>query len=234
MQTFTVTPDIEAHLIKRRGKVHPFERLDAAKTAFIVVDMQNYFVSADQPSYCAAAEATVPNINRLAAEMRGLGGTVVWIQTEAKPETPTDWANFYEAYSAEAKTRRQANLGKGGSGFALWPALDVRSGDPIVIKTRYSAFIQGASNLKEVLDARGIDTILIGGTVTNVCCESTARDGMMLGYRTVMVADCNSANSQETHQVSLANFLTTFGDVQTTEQTIGNLAKHSAKKQAAE
>jgi nicotinamidase-related amidase len=233
MQTFTITPDIKENLMKRRGRVHPFERLDAAKTAFIVVDMQNYFMADGEPGCCLPARDIVPNINRLAAEMRARGGLVVWIMTEAKPETPVDWANLYESYTPEAKAKRQANLGKGGSGFPLWPALDVESTDATVIKTRYSAFIQGSSNLKEVLDARGIDTILIGGTVTNVCCESTARDGMMLGYRTVMVADCNAAVTQENHQSALAGFLAIFGDVQTTDQTITNLAK-SSNRAAAE
>jgi ureidoacrylate peracid hydrolase len=234
MQTFTVTPDLEAHLMKRRGRVHPFERLDAKKSAFIVVDMQKYFMTDGEPGCTPPARDIVPNINRLAAEMRTRGGLVVWIQTEAKPETPVDWANLYESYTAEAKAKRQENLGKNGSGFPLWPALEVKAGDETVIKTRYSAFIQGSSNLHDVLAKRGIDTILIGGTVTNVCCESTARDGMMLGYRTVMVADCNAAASQENHQSSLAGFLAIFGDVQTTEQTITNLAKTTANRAAAE
>ncbi len=234
MQTFTITPELESQLIARRGKVHPFERLDATKSAFIVVDMQKYFMVDDEPGCTPPARDIVPNINRLAAEMRNNGGLVVWIQTEAKPETPTDWANLYESYTPEAKAKRQANLGKGGSGFPLWPALKVEAGDKTVIKTRYSAFIQGSSNLKEVLDKHGIDTILIGGTVTNVCCESTARDGMMLGYRTVMVADCNAATSQENHQSSLAGFLAIFGDVQTTEQTIANLANSRKTVRAAE
>jgi ureidoacrylate peracid hydrolase len=234
MQTFTITSEIEQQLIQRRDRVHHFESLDPAKTAFIVVDMQNYFLADGQPSCVPPARDIVPNINRLAATTRAAGGLVVWILTEAKPETPTDWANFYESYSPEAKTKRQTNLGKNGSGFPLWPDLKVEAGDETVIKTRYSAFIQGASNLQDILTKHGIDTILIGGTVTNVCCESTARDGMMLGYRTVMVSDCNAAMTQANHQMSLENFIVTFGDVQTTEQAVANLAKSAAKRAAAE
>lgn len=234
MQTFTITSDLEAQLIARRGKLHPFDTLDPVKTAFVVVDMQNYFLADGEPACCPPARDIVPNINRLAETMRQLGGFVVWIVTEAKPETPADWANFYEAYSPEAKAKRQKNLGKNGSGFPIWPALKVEAGDATVVKTRYSAFIQGASDLDATLRARGIDTLLIGGTVTNVCCESTARDAMMLGYRTVMVADCNAAVTQENHQMSLQNFLVTFGDVQTTEQAIANLAKSAKTVRAAE
>src|SRR5262245_65060910 len=59
-------------------------------------------------------------------------------------------------------------------GHQLWAALDVRAEDLIVEKNRFSAFIQGSSNLAEILRRRGIDTILVTGTVTNVCCEPTA------------------------------------------------------------
>ena len=77
-----------------------------------------------------------------------------------------------------------------------------------------------ASNLAEVLRGRGLDTVLITGTVTNVCCESTARDAMMLNYKTVMVSDACSAFTPQEHAASLDSFLLNFGDVQTTEEVM--------------
>ena len=65
----------------------------------------------------------------------------------------------------------------------------MRPEDLTVEKNRFSAFIQGSSDLAAVLRGRGLDTILITGTVTNVCCESTARDAMMLNFKTVMITD---------------------------------------------
>ena len=234
MQTFTITPDLAAELVKRRGRVHAYEHFDPAKTALVVVDMQNYFMADGQPSCAPAARDIVPNVNRLAVKVRETGGLVVWIQTEAKAETPSDWANHYEAMSPEACTRRQTNLGKSGSGFPLWPALEVEAGDTKVVKTRYSAFVGNSSNLDAVLRARGIDTILITGVATNVCCESTARDGMMLGFRTVMLSDGNAAFTQENHEHCLKNFMLTFGDVQTCAEVTERLQAGARTARAAE
>ena len=77
----------------------------------------------------------------------------------------------------------------------------------------YSAFIAGASDLEARLRAQGIDTVLIAGTLTNVCCESSARDAMMLNFRTVMVTDANAAMTDAEHNASLINFYLSFGDV---------------------
>jgi ureidoacrylate peracid hydrolase len=96
--------------------------------------------------------------------------------------------------------------------------------DWLVKKNFYSAFIQGSSDLHDRLQAQGIDTVLIAGTATNVCCESTARDSMMLNYRTVMVSDACSAMSVQEHESCLSNFLFNFGDVQTTDEVLSRLA----------
>src|SRR5205823_6007906 len=106
-------------------------------------------------------------------------------------------------------------------------------GDLIVEKNRFSAFIQGSSNLAELLRARGIDTILVTGTVTGVCCESTARDAMMLNFKTVMVSDGNAAMTDEDHNASLAAFYLTFGDVMSTDMLIACLTRGAAGKLAA-
>jgi ureidoacrylate peracid hydrolase len=102
-----------------------------------------------------------------------------------------------------------------------------------VEKTRFSAFIQGSSNLVEVLRERGLDTLLITGTVTNVCCESTARDAMMLNFRTIMVTDGNAAVTDEDHNASLTAFYLTFGDIMSTDMLIGCLERNALRGLAA-
>ena len=94
-------------------------------------------------------------------------------------------------------------------------------------KTRYSAFIQDSSDLPERLVAQGYDTVIIVGTVTNVCCESSARDAMMLNFRTIMVSDANAANSDEEHNASLIAFYLTFGDVMSTDVLITCLERNA-------
>ena len=101
--------------------------------------------------------------------------------------------------------------------------------DEIVQKHRFSAFIQGASDLPQRLTAQSIDTVLITGTVTNVCCESSARDAMMLNFRTVMVSDGNAANNDQEHASSLIAFYLNFGDVLTTDEAIAGLRSTARK-----
>jgi ureidoacrylate peracid hydrolase len=132
-----------------------------------------------------------------------------------------------------ARARRVAAMTEGSPGHALWPSLDVRPEDEKVLKRRFSAFIQGSSDLPARLRARGFDTVLIGGTVTNVCCESSARDAMMLDFRTIMVADANAAMNDAEHNASLAAFWNIFGDVMTVDHVIARLNASAASEVAA-
>jgi ureidoacrylate peracid hydrolase len=89
--------------------------------------------------------------------------------------------------------------------------------------------IQGSSDLGERLQAAGIDTVIITGTATNVCCESTARDAFMLNYRTLVVSDANATVSDEAHNASLNALFVRFADVFTTKEILDLLAAASAK-----
>ena len=99
-------------------------------------------------------------------------------------------------------------------------------------KIKYSAFIAGSSDIDAQLKARGIETLLVTGTVTNVCCDSTARDAMMLEYRVAMLSDGNASLTDEEHAASLNNFLIFFGDVMTTDEAIGRLVPVVQRKTA--
>jgi len=112
-------------------------------------------------------------------------------------------------------------------GHQLWVELDVQPNDAIVRKARYSAFIQDSSNIEEVLRARGIDTVIVTGTVTGVCCESTARDAMMRNFKTIMVSDGCATRTDDEHDAALVAFYTTFGDVMSTEEVIGYFVRYA-------
>ncbi|HYQ21711.1 MAG TPA: isochorismatase family cysteine hydrolase [Xanthobacteraceae bacterium] len=116
-------------------------------------------------------------------------------------------------------------LTEGEEGAMLWHALDVQPGDQHVIKRRFSALIQGSSDLLERLQAAGIDTVIIAGTATNICCESTARDAFMLNYRTLVVSDANATVSDEAHNASLNALFMRFADVFTTAEVADLLAQ---------
>lgn len=197
----------------RQGRLHPYDRFDAARTAFVVVDLQNYFMAPGYQGECAAARATVPAVNRLAAALRAAGGSVIWVQTAADGADKF-WSHHHaHMLTPERSARRLKELDSASPGFALYPELAADAADLRVVKRCYSALVPGSSDLAEVLKHRAIDTVLIGGTVTNVCCESTARDAMMMNFKTVMVADALSAVTDQEHVNSLHNWVLYFGDV---------------------
>jgi ureidoacrylate peracid hydrolase len=162
-------------------------------------------------------------VERLAAALREAGGRVVWIVVEASEESREGWWNFHELFHPQAQARRFASLGAHGEGYRLWPAMRPQPQDLTVVKRRYSAFIEGSSDIEPVLRSLGIDTVLVGGVATNVCCDSTARDCMMRGFRTLMVSDANASFTEAEHEAALINFITYFGDVQSTAELIPQL-----------
>jgi ureidoacrylate peracid hydrolase len=217
---FTMPAEYVRRTVARDGRPHSVEHLDGPHTALLVVDMQRYFMEPPFLGACPEAQAIVPNVNRLAAELRVRGGLVVWLQNAAPEQSEMSWSALRERYSDAAAKARWDSLREGAAGFELWPDLDVQAGDGRVVKSRYSAFIDGSSNLASLLDEREIDSLLIAGVATNACCESTARDAMMLNYRVVMVSDACAAASDREHEAALGNFYLFFGDVQTTSEAI--------------
>ncbi len=228
MHEFALSPSDKDLIVKRRGRLHAFETLDPSRTALLVVDMQNAFVMEEVAhAWVPEAASIVPNINALAAALRAAGGSVVWIKNTFTEDSLESWSHFHEQLWAPGrKEKRIAAMSEGTLGHRIYEGLEVRSEDTEVRKTRYSAFIQGSSDLEAILRQRG--------TATNVCCESTAHDAMMLNFRTIMVSDANAAGSGEAHQASLASFWATFGDVRSTAEVIGLVAAAAARRSAAE
>jgi len=226
MHKVHIKPEHIARVIRRGGKAHSVEALDGPKTALVVVDMQLYFMGEGQPSECPEAREIVPNVNRLAAATRRAGGKVIWIQTHSGPESKDFWSVYYERMTPENGEKRVEGMSPGGSGFDIWPDLEVKDEDLIVPKTRYSAFIPSPSRLDAALKQHGIDTLLITGVSTCTCCESTARDAMMHNYRTMMISDGCAAPDDELHNATLNQFYLQFGDVQSTDEVIALLDRN--------
>ena len=228
MHKYVVSDSVRNRVVRRQGKLVSHETIDAARRALVVIDMQNYFVAEGFPLEVPVAREIVPNINRLATAMRDVGGLVVWIQTTATGGLER-WGNHHRyTLSAEAARTRLASLDEAAEGFKLYPTLEPAPADPRVKKITYSAFIAGSSDLDTLLRRRGIETVLIAGTVTNVCCESSARDAMMLDYRVIMLSDANAALTDEEHAATLNSFLVAFGDVMTSDDVIQRLTPAAA------
>jgi len=229
----TIPDAIVRRVIEQRGMEHSFADLDPVRTVLIVIDLQHAFMN-DAVGFAPvpAARDIVPAVNRLAAVVRETGGGVFWIKMTHDERCFDEWSVAYQLPTPEFRAKRIAALSEGTLGHELWPELDVRPEDEIVRKYRYSAFMPGTSDLADRLRARGFDTVLITGTVTNVCCESSARDANMMNFRTIMVSDGNAALSQELHDASLTAFYMTFGDVMDSDMIIASLRRARSARAA--
>ncbi len=211
-------------IMRRRGRLHVFEQIVPASTALVVVDMQNAFVAEGAAIETPAARAIVANINRLAAAARAAGGTVVWIVSTYGPRPEDYWTTLFDhVMSPQSAERFRGALTEGRESHGLYAELDVAAGDPVVSKNRFGAFLGSGGRLERLLRDKGIDTLLIAGTVTNMCCETTAREAAMLSFKTIMVADANAGRSDAEHLATLSTFLQGMGDVYLTDDLLSML-----------
>jgi ureidoacrylate peracid hydrolase len=227
MHPIALPPGIVERVRTRRGRLHPFESLSPRRTAFVVIDMQNAFCAPGAAIEVPAARRIVHNVNRLAAAVRSSGGLVVWVQMTIKDEA--DWPVFLSALVDRGNCDRiLSELRPGCDGHKLWPECAVETSDLVVPKNRFSAFLPSACALTAMLKSKGIDCVLIGGTLTNVCSEASARDAAMQDFRTTIVSDANAARSDDEHLATLITFIQSFGDVRTTDELIALLEQGRA------
>jgi ureidoacrylate peracid hydrolase len=211
-------------IMEKRGRLTVFDAFDPRETALLVIDMQRFYVG-EIPSVLGI----IPNINRLAGHLRATGGLVAWLGMSAGEGGQSRWSIYHDNFFTPVKgANHRDQLSPGHPGHEFHPDLDIRADDAIVYKSRFSAFVRGASNIESVLESRGIRNLIMTGTATNMCCESNARDAMMLDYRVVMVADANGARYEEDHIAGLTSFYQSFGDVRNTDEVIDQLLSGSA------
>jgi ureidoacrylate peracid hydrolase len=218
----------------RRGRVAVYDAIEPAKTALLVVDLQNCFMKEGMPAEIDHARDIVPNVNRLAAATRAAGGAVFWIRNTFSEETLTTWANWSGWFmTPELRERMIAEMSRGSEGHAIWPLLDVKPEDAQVEKRRFSALIQGASDLEAQLRKTGVDTVIVVGTASHVCCESTARDAMMLGFKTFFATDANAAPTDADHNATLSALIQSFCDVRPTAEIVALFEAGALAREAA-
>ncbi|NEU12845.1 pyrimidine utilization protein B [Methylobacterium sp. BTF04] len=196
---------------------------DAGATALIVVDMQNAYTT--KGGYLDLAgfdvSATGPVVERIARAVtaaRTAGLTIIWLQNgwdsdyveAGGPGSP----NWHKSNALKTMRKRPALTGtllaKGTWDYALVDALTPEPGDIVMPKPRYSGFYNTA--LDSTLRARGIRTLVFTGIATNVCVESTLRDGFFLEYFGIVLADAtHQAGPPALQAGALANIETFFG-----------------------
>ncbi len=234
MHAIAIDPEILQRVTAWRGKRFMFDDLDPQRTAHVVVDMQRGFLDEGSEFEVPTAREIVPAINTISASLREAGGLVVFVKLVVDDELRRTWPIWLKYFCAPDRAAAVGELFSAGApGGDLAPDLDVRPGDLIVPKSRFGAFVPGASELHTLLQARGIDTLIISGTVTNCCCESTARDAMQINYKVIMIADSNAALSDADHNATLNNMVSIFADVMTTAEAVEIIRTNAAVGAAA-
>jgi ureidoacrylate peracid hydrolase len=210
---------IPAWATERGRALNYFPAIDPKATALIVVDLQNAFMGEGQPMANPNARAIAPNVNRIAAALRAAGGRIVWTRHTVVDDGPFAQPAWQISAWGSDTAVKQA-LTAGAFGHALHPNLDVSADDLVIDKYRYSAFNRKSSDLDAILQGQEIDTLIVVGTMTNVCCESTARDGHMLDYKVIVVSDATAASSDEEHDAALLNLSVFFAHVADSDEVL--------------
>ncbi len=206
--------------VERGRPLNDFPALEPGPTALVVIDMQAAFVAEGEVFGNPHARDIVGNVNAVARAFRAAGAPVIWTRqthTHSGPAAPAPW-HYDETDPGVA--RAVAALQAGAPGHALYREMDARPADLVLDKHRYGAFACPLRALPNALERLGTQMLVICGTLTNVCCESTAREAYMAGYKVILVADACAAATDAEHNAALLNARLNFSDVKRTPEVL--------------
>lgn len=228
MHKIEISPAIIERAERQRGGRSSPRAIDLTRTAHLVIDLQVGFLGVGASLEIPFAREIVGNVNRICAAVREGGGVNAFLRFTYDAGESVFWSSWYESLCGpDAADRSRVAFSRGAEEFQLWPELDVRAEDWIVDKTRFSAFTPGTCELGGMLAARGIDTVIVTGTMTNCCSESTARDAHQLNYKVLFVSDGNATLTDSEHNATLNNLYPTFVDLVLTDDLLKILVRSS-------
>ena len=216
MHEKTAIPD---SILEHAAAMHSFDDFDPRRTAVIVVDMQHAFIAEDAVMGSAITRGTIANINRITGALREAGAAICY----SRHTTTKDGPGALPAWQLrEGSVRAMTfdNFTPGTAEQGVFSELEVAPEDLVFDKYRYSCFYNAAIDLHAWLQERDIDTVVIVGTVTSACCESTARDAIMRDYQVYFVADATSAVTQQEHDAALIGIARVIGRVVETDELL--------------
>jgi nicotinamidase-related amidase len=199
--------------------------LDPAKCALLVVDMQNDFVLEGYPMEVPNARKAIPHIQRLIEASRKLNIPVIYTQhtlLEGAVNSPLEAAYNPKLF--------EAGMRPGTFGVQVIDDLKPEPQDTTIVKYRYNAFHNTLlePTLQTIRGLNQIDTVIITGTLTEVCCDSTARGAYMRDYKVMFVDDATGGLSEEAEQATFKAMSMFFGRVASTEATLAELDSATA------
>jgi len=213
-----MTPYVTAESLSGRSAawlegVAPYNRahlqLRAERAALVVIDMQRFFLDAASPSYTCGGSAILPNLRALIGRFRAAGRPVIFTRHVHHPSGIDagimGW--WWEGMCKEGTPESE-----------IHPDLAPLASEKVVLKHRYSAFYN--TDLELILRCLGIEDLVVTGLMTNMCCESTARDAYMRDYRVFFPADGTGSIDEEMHLASLLNLAFGFAIITTCERVM--------------
>ena len=187
-------------------------QLNRDKAALLVIDMQLFFLDPESPSYTSGGPAILPNLKKTIEAFRQAGRPVIFTRHVHRPDRMDagimGW--WWEGMCLEGSPESE-----------IHPDIVPKSNEKVIFKHRYSAFYN--TDLETILRCQKIEDLVIAGIMTNLCCESTARDAYFRDYRVFFPADGTGSVSEDMHLASLLNLAYGFAYVTRTDVIIRDL-----------
>ena len=178
--------------------------IDPKHAALLIIDMQNFFHQIIQP--------ILKNLLRVIQSCRQRNLPIIFTQ-HGHTDPPSDGGVLGEWWD-------QVIL-HGTKDWKFIPELKIEPKDTVLPKKRYSAFYK--TDLEKILQSKGIQDLIISGVMTNLCCETTARDAFMRDYRVFFLIDGTATGKDDHHLATLKNLGFGFAYLITCDELIQNL-----------
>ncbi len=216
MEPYVTSKNLREKTERWLGNIAPFNqhemRLNPGTSALLVIDMQEFFLDPASPTFTCGGAAIVPTLKEMIDAFRAAGRPVIFTKHVHHPDNLDSgimrswWKGMCVEGSAESEIHRD---------IAPLP------GEKVVSKHRYSAFY--GTDLEIVLRCLKIEDLVICGVLTNLCCESTARDAYFRDFRVFIPADGTASINEEMHLASLLNLAFGFAFVSGAGRLISDL-----------
>jgi nicotinamidase-related amidase len=218
MKPYVTAESMELKTMAWLENIRPFNhhemRLNLEKSALLVIDMQQFFLDPESPTFTCGGLAIIPRLKRLIGSFRAAERPVIFTR---HVHHPGDIDAGIMGWWWKGKCL------EGSPESEIHPELAPQANEKVVFKHRYSAFYN--TDLETVLRCLRAEDLVISGVMTNLCCESTARDAYFRDYRIIVPADGMGTVNEEMHVASLLNLAFGFAFVTTSDRIISQLRK---------
>lgn len=218
-------PYVTQETISAKGKdwlerIAPFNthamHLNRDKAALLVIDMQVFFLDPTSPTFTCGGLAILPNLKKIIRAFREAGRPVIYTRHVHHPDHLDagimGW--WWEGMCLEGSPESEIHQD-------IFPERN----EKVIFKHRYSAFYN--TDLETVLRCLRVEDLVIAGIMTNMCCESTARDAYYRDYRVFFLADGTGSVTEEMHLASLLNLAFGFSWVTNTDTIAAQLREET-------